>query len=175
MKRTLIIISIICFLSSVTIYAQVASAKAESKERLEAERQWEQMVEAKGGREKLNSVTNMMLTKGKAPNNQIEFYVFPNRYWEWSKGKIVHEYTSASMANLDLGVYLSADESGLTNSEKFAPISGGLNYSESWLMEACAFMLENQWLKPTPIKVTRETVGKERLDVVDTVFPNLIP
>ena len=143
-----------------------------AKEKAEAEHVWEQLIIAKGGRNRLHAITNMMLTKGnKPPNVQIEFYVYPNRFWEWSKGKIVHEYKDVSMANLDRGVYLFDPQP--INADRVQPVNGGANYRETWLGDASLFLLETKWLQPTPMRVRSVSDGKKRWDVVETVFASL--
>lgn len=146
-------------------------AQVRSEDTVEAERLWEQIVEAKGGRTKLHGVTNLLLTKGsKPPNVEIDLYVYPNRYWTWSKGKIVYDYNESSMANLDRGIFLFDPQP--INADKVQPVEGGSNYKETWLLDACIFFLENKWLKPMPIRVRRETVGKQKMDVIETRFPH---
>jgi hypothetical protein len=171
LKATYILIlavSTIIFCATAT--AQIKEPTA--KERADAVRLWDQVVKAKGGREKLRSISNMMLTKGSNfPNVQIEFYVYPNLYWEWSKGKIVYEYTDASMANLDRGVYLFDPQP--ENAARLQPVRGGASYRETWLMNACTFLLETKWLQPRPVRIRSAKVGKERLDVIETNFPTL--
>jgi hypothetical protein len=150
---------------------EAAQAK---KERIEAERLWEQMVKVKGGREKLHSISNMMLTKGNNPDGiQMEFYVFPNKYWEWSKDQGLHNLMFVTMANLDQGLFLVAGHNGLATDLKNLSEKERADYRETYLIEACTFLLETRWLKPTPIRVTQEIVNKERLDVVETRFSTL--
>jgi hypothetical protein len=72
---------------------------ADEESKKEAERLWELAIEAKGGRERLESVSNMVVS-GENPlyllgfrvrrNRQPKFatlYVFPNKYWEWNDNR----------------------------------------------------------------------------------------
>lgn len=155
------------FISSLPAFSQ--SDKPLARETSEAKRIWEQMVERIGGRKNLHSIANLLLVDGDNPTNvQIKLYVFPNRLWQWDKGKIVYEYNHVSMTNLDLGVYLADPKP--ENYAKLQPVNGGSNYRESWLIDASVFLLETKWAQPTPVSVRREIVGKERLDVVRTQF-----
>lgn len=157
------------------VLAVCAVGQATSREKLEADRLWEQIVEIRGGRKKLHSINNLLLTKGAdVPNVQTEFYVYPDRYWEWSKGQIVQPYSFVMTANLEQGWYLTANETGIIRERRFAAGGGGANFSEDWLTDACIFLLETKWLKPAPLRVTRQTVGKERFDVLQTSFPDLV-
>ena len=161
-------------LGSSIVKGQVSSETAKAnKDRIQARQLWDQLVKVRGGREKLHAMTNMLLIKGNKPEQQqqIEFYVYPNRYWEWSKGKIVHEYNDVLMANLDRGVYLFDPQP--INAQKLQTVKGGANYRETWLIEVCSFVLETKWLQPIPVRVSRQVVGKEKLDVIETYFPDL--
>ena len=173
MKKALFLFFIL--LSGVLVSnSQTPETLQAGKEQLEAERVWEQIIKVRGGREKLHSVSNLVLTKGDSPSkNQIEVYVYPDRYWEWSKGKIVYDYQVVTLTNLLTGIHQLATEKGITSSKNLIIGDPRASYRESWLMEASMFLLETRWLKPTPIRVTRQKIGKEQFDVIETRFPNL--
>jgi len=145
------------------------------KERIDAERLWEQMIKVRGGREKLHSISNMVLTKGnKADDIQMQFYVYPDKYWGWGKGSIAgHNWIDVTMANLERGWFFSAGRTGLTTEKRGLNAETGATFLESYLAESCAFLLETRWLRPTPVRVSRKTVGKEQFDVIETRFPSL--
>jgi len=158
-------------ISSSVVLAQTGDeVLRQDKERSEASRLWEQVIEAKGGREKLHSISNML--RSKSPG-QIELYVYPNLYWEWDKGKIVHSYLWIRLSNMDRGVYVVATDQGIASFKKDLDSKGRANYRESNLMDACAFLLETKWLQPSPTRVTREIVNKKQYDVIHTRFPDL--
>lgn len=172
-RLVLVALSILSQMTLPSLSQVVASEN--SKERVEAVRYWEELVKARGGREKLRSIKNVLLTKGKDfPKVQSEFYVYPNRFWKWSQGKIVYDYLDVTMANVDSGVFLIANREGLKERKQFAPVVGGANYRDGWLTDACIFFLETRWLKPTPLRVNRKNIGKDRLDVLETILPDLV-
>ena len=138
------------------------------KERREAERTWEQMVKVKGGRVRLHAVTNMLLIMGDKPNNiGIRLYDYPDKYWHWTKAPPSPEVAWVTMANLEHQVLLIASNAGLTHSER---LTEERRQAIRWerLREACAYLLEINWLQPTPLRVTRQRIGKKLMDVIET-------
>lgn len=175
-KITLIVfVFMVCVLFAESTWSQESSETVESrKERIEAERVWEQMVKVRGGREKLYSISNMLLTKGyKEDSIQIELFVYPNKYWEWSKEKALRDSLWITMANLDRGVFVVVEHESLVTNRQNLTETQRTNYREGYLMDACTFLLETKWLRPTPIRVKRKKLGKEQFDVIETHFTTL--
>ena len=146
------------FLSILLLILGTASIGAQpvTKEVSQAQRLWEQLIELKGSRQKLHSVSNLLVTKGSSfPDVQQQLYAYPNRYWEWSKGKIVREYIWVQTANLDQSFFQTASDTGILKDRRFASESAGAEYREGWLMDACIFLLETKWAQPTPVSVRR--------------------
>lgn len=167
---------VLSFLVSVMFWVPCVAQSTLDKSKVEADRLWEQVVKARGGREKLQSVSNMLVTTGdNAEDIRIQFYAFPRKYWEWNKDKKFHDFMFVTMTNLDYGVHLSASYEGTVASEKLTPVTGGGDYRDGWLIEACAFLLETKWARPSPVRIRTERIGKERLDVIETVFDQFPP
>ncbi len=77
------------------------------------------------------------------------------------------------MANLDNGVfYVGSFEGLLTVNENVGPKKKA-DYYAGYLMDGCAFLLETKWLRPTPVRVTQDTIGKQRFDVIETRLTHL--
>lgn len=158
-------------LLSITLSIPCLGQNAGDKNKIEAKRLWEQVVQAHGGRSKLESVSNLLVTSGyNSDNIQIEFYVFPQRYWDWHKDKGFHDFMMVRTKNLDSGNLWVTGYSGIVTLERLSPAADDAEYREGWLIEACAFLLETKWARPTPVRIRSERVGKERLDVIETVF-----
>lgn len=142
-------------------------AATESEQR-RAEKLWEQIIEAKGGREKLHSVTNMVLTKGNSPDNLgVYFDVFPYKSWTWRKGPPTPKVIWIDMVNLDYGVYLTAGNEGLLRNDRVSKERHDMIVRET-IGHACVYLLETKWLQPKPVRVERKKIDKELLDVVET-------
>jgi len=173
--KSIAFIFAVCVFFAGAVRGQESSETVQSKkERIEAERVWEQMVKVRGGRDKLHSISNILLTKGiNADSVQIELYVYPNRYWEWSRNKALRDSLWITMANLDTGVFVVVEHETLVANRHKLSEAERTNYRESYLIAACRFLLETKWLRPTPIRVTRKKLGKEQVDVVETRFTTL--
>lgn len=143
--------------------------KAE-KERIEAEKFWNEMIEAKGGREKLHSVSNMLITNdGKPDNLWIKFWVYPYKYWNWDRDSSYYNVKRVIMSNLELRWYINRGR----YENKDLGDEAYLSDRESYQITACTFLLETKWFQPTPIRVTRQKLGRTTIDAIETRFPNL--
>src|SRR5258705_4079770 len=75
--------SVILLLTFVTdFYGQDSIGKAVGY-RKEAERIWELAIQAKGGRERLYSVNNMVISSFGKNIRLEDFFIFPDRSWSW--------------------------------------------------------------------------------------------
>ena len=162
---------VVCLLA-LSVMGIAAQGKAEQgqadRERREAERTWEQMVKVKGGRERLHSITNMLLTLGDKPRDtRIELYVYPSKSWSWTQAPPAPDVISVDMVNLEHGVYIVAANTGLYNPVNVTD-EHRRDIRQEMLERACAYLLETKWLQPVPLRVMRQRIGKENLDVVET-------
>ena len=95
--RAICVLVVLCLqqagFSATTPCMIIGHDSIEQDETREAERIWEQAIEAKGGRERLYAVRNAVVSsKGiyrtsRGKDNKIrqeEFYVFPDMFWAWS-------------------------------------------------------------------------------------------
>lgn len=140
------------------------------KERREAQRVWGQMLEVKGGRAQLHAIENVLLTSGTKPNDTgIDLYVFPGRLWSWRRAPPAPNVVWVEMVNPELGVRFVASNTGLIRAEE---MTEELSRDIKWgtLTKASAYLLETKWLQPEPRRVTRQRVGKEQLDVIETLL-----
>lgn len=157
-------------MSMAGVAAQVSSEvqPATERERREAKSMWGHMLEVKGGRAQLHTVENMLLTLGTKPNDtRIDLYVFPGKLWTWKNAPPSQKVVWVHMTNPELGVRFVASNTGLISAEK---MTEELSRDIRWgtLQEACAHLLENKWLQPKPLRVTRQRVGKNQMDVIET-------
>jgi len=131
---------------------------------------WERMIHAKGGREKLSQITNILTVdpRPRAPERPsfVDLFVFPNRLWSWSDN-------GQSVLGVSLWVFSesstwSADYSP-RNRDKYGTTRGPSNtlLTEARLLEAHEhLLLETKWLKPVPLRVEVGRIGREQFDVV---------
>jgi hypothetical protein len=161
-----------------------ASTASQDKAQPEARRIWEQAVAAKGGRERLHTIQNILTvqrgdykrqnfslrTKYATPSKRsqvtsVSLDVFPNKFWDCEDyrpdvfGIIMHMY------NYDTGMKYV-----LTLGEPNHPLEPiePKEKRESRTFGLVAYLLETTWLRPIPIKASTAKIGQRKVDMVQT-------
>jgi len=143
--------------------------------REEAERLWEQAIAAKGGRERLYSITNLQFSiRDKAwwnlrrvPNDMEALFVFPDKSWEWSDQTGTIFGFHISVVNYEKGfhwAYFGHGKGGEASSQVLDP--RGI---DAITIKQLDFLMETRWVKPIPLSVERGKVGRHAVDIVHTV------
>lgn len=148
-----------------------------AQQRNDAARLWEQAIAAKGGRERLHAVRNMVIsTRGEynsrlLKRNQIrreELLVFPNKYWFWDDYRPDVFGLRVSMYNYDSNMKYVISEGEPNQTPE--PIAKGKR-NKALRNDQLSFLLETQWLKPILIKASTGTIGlQRRVDIVETTI-----
>jgi hypothetical protein len=149
-------------------------SRAAAAERQQAVKLWNEALAAKGGRERLLAVKNLVVDQifptrlhphGKE-RTYTTLYVFPDLAWEyghywWTSGRDV----SLAIWNGNLGrTYFCY------NDEPFCRES---NEPQGELLEdigdlQMVWLMETQWIKPQPVKAWTQRIGWRKVDVVET-------
>lgn len=150
------------FIVIVLLYSGNIVAQDQDVEK--AKELWELAIEAKGGREQINKVQNILksVSYGKE-HGSVELFVLPEKWWRFSNeaeplGKQV------VMNNLAQDLYyVSYDNNpqSFTKTEK----RGKVSLIETQLY----FLLETKWIKPVPFDYSIEQIGGEKTNVVKTM------
>jgi hypothetical protein len=138
---------------------------------------WEQAIAAKGGRDKLYSVENMLISKtGAYPNalgksnsfRTVTLNLFQHGFWGWYDygadvfGRTVETY------NFDAGIrYYSNSDDPPPKPRAILPYETAQSRTYGLL----SYLMETKWLKPILI---RSAVGREGGDLVDIVYTKLL-
>ncbi|CAN5336505.1 hypothetical protein BH10ACI3_BH10ACI3_19450 [soil metagenome] len=128
-----------------------------SSERHDAEKAWEALIRAKGGRENLYKV-NSMLTQF---SDVTLLNVFPSSRWRFTHW-------------LDMRLFLEIYDERTTTRVWVG--KGGVervdkkDFNEESVFDQIPFLLETNWYKPTPIRVKREKMGKKSVDVIEVLM-----
>lgn len=157
-----------CFLSQLNVATakQLEVTQIQHTERQEARRFWDAVITAKGGRERLHRVENALVRdflpekddKVYGKIGEIHLFAFPNRYWKWS---YAGPYPLPSM-----DVYTGDHFYGITSSGTEVDPGGD---PQGWMEEeSIVWLLETRWFRPEPVRVTRQRVGKQQVDVIET-------
>ena len=161
---------------SILAFAYVPSA-VESKRPRESEsgKLWEQAIAAKGGRERLYAVRNMVVSsKGKyshrsarMPIRQEELIVFPDKYWFWNDLRPDVFGLTVEMYNYETNMhYIISPDSPQSQAK---PIIGAKRSAgELFLYTQLLYLLETNWLKPTLVRTTAERIQHRDTNVLQT-------
>lgn len=145
-----------------------------TKQKDKAGRVWEKAIAAKGGRERLHSVRNVIMsTHGEyltqsLKRNQVRgvtLFVFPNKYWDWDDYRPDVFGLRISMYNYDTNIkYVISDGEPNHPPEPITETRRNTALRNVQL----SVLLESQWLKPTLVKASTGTVGLRPVDIVQT-------
>jgi hypothetical protein len=145
------------------------------KQSEEAVRLWEQAVAAKGGRERLHAVHNLVVSsRGKylsrsLKKNQVRgetLFVLPNKYWDWDDYRPDVFGLRISMYDYDSNTkYVISD--GDPN-HTLEPITDKDKQRRNLLLSLLPYLTETKWLKPVITRVSSGRVGLQPVDIVQT-------
>jgi hypothetical protein len=140
----------------------------------DAERLWEQTIVAKGGRERLHAVRNMVVSSGgkygsrRLGKNQVRsesLYVLPNKYWNWIDYRPDVFGLRISMYNYDTGKkYIISDGEANHPVERIERNED----RESRIIGLLSYLLELRGLTPRPLEVGTVRIGSRQVNVVQT-------
>jgi hypothetical protein len=150
---------------------------ASKQARQEAKQIWEQAIAAKGGREKLISVKNMVISsraeyvthRGKRNSwNQEELSVFPDKTWLWSDMRPDVFGLRIEMKNYGSKISYVVSPDAQDN-DGIRHLTDDYKWEESGiLITQVMYFMETNWAKPLPMVVHRGEVKKQIVDIVQT-------
>lgn len=169
-----------CNVVSVASYRETWGNGHESNSSTEAERYWELVVEAKGGRKKLHSLENLVVSsdgqssaRSQGYSVHVEdLYVFTeNRWWSWNNSTSSVFGLSMKMYDWKKGVQYSLTK-GATSFTGVKPID--LEKSVSGFPGLIDVLIETRWDRPKPRKLIKSlgnitvetTLNGNRVDFV---------
>ena len=136
---------------------------------MEARQIWEQAIAAKGGRERLQAVLNMVISTQTDHIRREEVCVFPDKFWSWD------DYRPSVLGlTVEMYDYGRGKSYMVTNGQQNEPpaITKDSLGRKSLIINQLDYLLETQWLKPTPISSTSAQIGSHKVDVVQTTVEN---
>jgi len=152
----------------------MSRAVLQNQTQAKAKALWERAIVAKGGRERLHSIYNLVVSTETAyltrtgRRNQVRreyLFVFPDKYWSYEDYGSDVFGTRMQMLNYETKMqYVGSPGHPETILE---PIKGlkrnkDINYLEIGLL------LETKWQQPIAIKASTGLIGSKRVDVVET-------
>ena len=141
--------------------------------RAEAERLWELVIKAKGGRERLHAVNNVhTISREKylwwfrlLTIDYQSLNVFPDKSWEWDDQRGSVFGFAIYLQNFEKNMHLAYRDTG--NGAAVVPIK---QPSEDNIPQLQLHLLtETKWVKPIPQSVRREKLDERDVDIVQTM------
>jgi hypothetical protein len=162
------------FRSTLSYRVQSTDRKKDTEQ--EARRLWEQAIAAKGGREKLCGVKNMVISsraeygthQGKRNSwYQEELVVFPDKTWHWNDMRPDVFGLRIEMRNYGAKTaYVLTPE---VPKEEIRHLTNDYKWEQTPLLNIqVLYFLETSWVKPVPIAVHQDKVKGQTVDVVQT-------
>jgi hypothetical protein len=126
---------------------------------------WEQAIKAKGGRQRLYAVRNILESYDDKTN--VGLFVFPSRLWRWTDDRPTWLGVYVEMINLDhdLSYFVEKDSGSPTNKGKYSALGRG---RQPLIDAQLYYVLETEWIKPLPVRVYAGRIGNHPVDVVQT-------
>lgn len=140
--------------------------ESQSTVRQQAEEVWEQAIAAKGARERLYEVRNLVIRLGRAEHRAEWLYVFPNKLWAWTDSRPGPLEISIEVNNADTGQAWTFNSDWPPHMKK--PVSHPISERFAFfrIRDQVCYLLETRWVKPVPIKVEKERIGWKKFDVL---------
>lgn len=130
-----------------------------------AQELWEEAIVAKGGRQRLYQVQNLVVSRG-SKNRNVGFYVFPDRFWSWADDRPTPIGLAVEMYNLRRNLaYLTYPDDPKSPRRLEALSQGQASIAEAQTL----YLMETSWLKPRPIKLSKGRYRDESVDIVHTL------
>lgn len=142
---------------------------------------WEQAIAAKGGREQLHQVTNLVISYRETVRNFLglvvhrgpveRLYVFPNKSWGWDDGLPPPFHLSVGW--LDIEQNRRCTLYAGSSSPVCCPAKQAKSPADEGISQVqYLYLMETRWVKPTPLSVTKDNIGLKLFDVLHTRFEN---
>lgn len=159
------ILSVLVFAAG---YSQDATKGSTQSEKEEAQRAWDQVIAAKGGRERLGELRSLLITFSHDRKNirGSALYVFPNKYWDWvvdrPRPKDTDPMPSMTLCNGDIKRRYS-----ISIDVVFLREGDDCKYD---VEENDFLLLETQSRPFLPVRVSGSTFKKQPIDIIETRF-----
>jgi hypothetical protein len=163
-------LSTIGLLQSPSLNVPKNTAKTGNASQQEAKRLWEQAIAAKGGREKLFGVHNLVTVDIKKEGGSIirheTLWGLPNKYWMWLDHRSSVFGLRLDIVNYETNTRYVMSESAPQPSPR--PITDKRDSDVLLRNTQLIYLMESNWVQPVPLAASRGKVGKQQVDIVQT-------
>lgn len=143
--------------------------------REQAQKLWDDAINAKGGRDRLHEVNSLLIWFEETSRNFLgiavhhghveRLFVFPGKLWSWDDGLPPPFRLTVGVMDLD------RDFGCRVHDASKPPMCGNARQlgSREGIDEAqYLYLMETNWIKPIPIIVRKGRIGLKRVDVLET-------
>lgn len=176
----------ICFLLPVCFAVRgfarnEAKPAADDPAGAEARRLWELAIEAKGGRERLEAIRNMVVSgenhlyllgfrvrRNRQPK-YVTFYSFPDKFWEWDDNRPSIFGLLILMKNYETNMYYCAPNH--IRGDRLQPLdveSDGRVWMKKQYLDQPQLItfMETKWIKPVPVRAAKGYLDKKWVKII---------
>jgi len=185
MKKIVSSVVLICIV--IVVFDNKMRVNAQNGETKKARELWEKVIDAKGGREKLYAVKNLVVsvkTINKRPKKDFPGYhteslfVLPDKWWFWADeppfGLGIWTYNFSSQVGWEVyekfplqTIKPSADVSSTSPTDvRFRFVN------REFLQKQIIYLMETKWLQPAIVSVRTEQLDFQKVDVIETSYGN---
>ena len=170
-SKQIFAVLIVAVLASCFSVVAYADQQTDDTQRVEAERLWEAMIAAKGGRERLQAVTNVQMSEHEKywhllrhlEINYEGLFVFPNKAWVWDDQRGTVFGMSVRLHNFETNTHLSYVDSG--HGARVTPI---INPSQHNLVRLQLHLFGGtRWVRPVPQRARLGKLDNREVDIVE--------
>lgn len=169
---------VVCFAVSLSLAASISAQGPVQKDDANRERAvalWEEAIRAKGGRERLQSIQNLLISstvdtqaqRGSGHTETERLYAMPGKAWLYTHTPDFDVSVDATVINNErnfCAVTLSPARGGAPSLSHCLPTTP-IQYL---IQEPVIYLMETNWVRPVPVRVRTEGKGKKQLDVIET-------
>lgn len=155
----------------------IDSNQMDNPQKDEAQSAWEKAIAAKGGRERLEIVKNLIISRrseyvthtgNKNSWYREEIIVLPDKYWLWNDMRPDVFGLRIEMANYETKMaYVVTPES--SKEDEMRPVSlDQWEKDTSLVYPQLIYFMETKWVKPKPISLRKINIGNKQVRVLKT-------
>ena len=170
-----------CLVCLLITFLCAASTLADDKpvdaNRERAEMLWEEAIQAKGGRTRLHSIESFVISSTidvNAPAQRVDviaehLYAMPGKAWIWEYTADFDTSLEATVINMERNLCMvTLAPVGAMHSVPPLSFCVPTIWSQRLVQDPVIYLMETNWVRPTPVSTRTEGKGKKQQDVIQT-------
>lgn len=137
--------------------------RADQAKSLDAQTLWDMAIKAKGGREKLHEINNILISAG---DNSFTFIAFPGKYFSWFDARPTEFGLTVDVHNFETGFGYAARVSKSVKEQTFQDIRTMAFSNMEIINLQLIYLLETKWIKPEVLSAEKSKVNGKNVDLI---------